>query len=333
MPHKNPLTTTKLSKSGMAPAKKPPARSLLSSTKARHTKSPVIPSYMVVDSLLPFHIFSDRKMFQNYVPGRQTHTTPHSNIIVVEGTGTVVVHIAAHGSSFTLSLDGCWHVPDSPNNFFACLRTISKGSQVMLAPRSPRLLVAHKSRILKPKLPKYFLLSKHRTHGYLILNFTSVVPDISPHPLQTQNQISLLTIPQPVAFTAFTFEPSSPSFSINKSPPPSPPLPTSLPPPLIPTPLSINSPNSPDSISPSPPLIPPFNSPNSSFLTISQSSHDPPPLKIPLSHSSLSHSSPLFTLESNFSDTSLNLVLSDSHLPFSSPILFNPWLYFSPFPP
>jgi hypothetical protein len=219
MPRKNPSTTAKLSKSGTAPSKKPPARFLPSSTKARPTKSLITPSYMVVDSLLAFHIFSDRNIFQTYVPGRQTDTTPHGNIIVVEGTGTVIVHIAAHGSSFALSLDGCWHVPDSSNNFFACLRTMSKGSQVMLAPRSPRLLVAHKSRILKPKLPKYFLLSKHRTHGYLILNFTSVIPDISPHPLQTQNQISLLTIPQPVAFAAFTFEPSSPSFLINKSPP------------------------------------------------------------------------------------------------------------------
>ena len=162
MPHKNPPTIDKLpssSKSTMAPAQKPPTHSHPSLTRTQPTKSPATPSYMIVNSLLLFHIFLDPNMFQTYTPGCKTHTTPYGNTLVIKGTGTVIVHLATKGSLFNVSLDECWHVLASSNNFYSCLHLISKGSQVMIASQSPCLLIAHKQCLFKLKLPKYFLLS------------------------------------------------------------------------------------------------------------------------------------------------------------------------------
>ena len=124
MPHKNPPTIDKPpshSKSTMAPAQRPPTHSHPSLTRTQPTKSPATPSYMIVDSLLPFHIFLDPNMFQTYTPGCKTHTTPYGNTLVIKGTGTVIVHLAAEGCLFNVSLDECWHVPASSNNFYSCL--------------------------------------------------------------------------------------------------------------------------------------------------------------------------------------------------------------------
>jgi len=367
-PARSRLSSTKITDkpssrldSTTAPSKKSPARSLPSSTKTKPMKSPTTPSYMIVDSLLPFHVFSDRTMFQTYTPGHKTHTTPYGNTLIIEGTGTVVIRLAAEGSFFNVSLDKCWHVPASSNHFDSCLRSISKGSQVMIAPRSPRLLVAHKQRLFKPKLPKYFLLSRNKTQRYLTLDFTPFIsnpsnPPSSIQPAQTQSQISLFTAPQSVALATF---PSHPAFSITIPSPlkPSPCVSISISPscsplhhlvrPLLPPlispstsncsslhlssssssfPFITNSPNSSDSLSS------PIPQPLSQFsLFTNPSSTSVPHIDLSLSH--ISGSSPPPTIEHIFSNTLINLTLSDSHLPPSSPILFNPWLYFSPFPP
>jgi hypothetical protein len=48
-------------------------------------------------------------MFQTYTPDYTTHTTPYKNTLVIEGMGSVIVCLAAEGSTFNVSLNECWH--------------------------------------------------------------------------------------------------------------------------------------------------------------------------------------------------------------------------------
>jgi hypothetical protein len=165
---------------------------------------------MIIDSLLPFHVFSDRTIFQTYNPGRKTHTTPYGNTLVIEGIGTVVICVTAEGTVFNFSLDDCWHIPASPNNFYSCIRSNSKGSQVMIFPRSPCLLVAHQQCLIHSKLPKYFPLTKNKTLGLFTLDFSCMDSPTSSsnisfsmnQPIQAQNPYSLSLFNSTVPFTA-----------------------------------------------------------------------------------------------------------------------------------
>ena len=280
---------------------------------------PSIPSYMVIDSSLPVHVFSDRTVFQTYIPGHKTHTTPYGNTLVIEGTGTVVVRVAAEGTFFNFTMDDCWHVPASPNHFYSCLRANSKGIQAMVSSRSPRLLTAHQQRLLQPKLPKYFPLTKKKGPDLLVLAFSRTDPPPRPLPLPPSTKtsdpfsISLLnsTIPS-VAFAASTYSPppdntnpANPFKQSNSSPSYSP---------LFPTPLSQDI--------PIPHLPPsPLNSP--SYVSLLNQQQFPP------ENSSFSS----FTFISDY-DSHLPLPpLSSDISPFkppdplvSSPFFLNPWL-------
>jgi hypothetical protein len=101
------------------------------------------PHYLVVDTTLPSHIFSDRSLFTTYVPSRKSHRTVFGSNIIIEGIGDV--HVRVSGKSILFRFRDLWHVPSLPHHFFSCSVTISLGNQIMIASRSPRMIVSHKS--------------------------------------------------------------------------------------------------------------------------------------------------------------------------------------------
>ena len=125
--------------------------------------------YLVVDTTFPSHIFNDRSLFTTYTPSRKVHQTNFGSTITIEGTGDVRVRVIVKGVSTPFLLRDCWHVPCSHNHFFSSLATISRGNQIMLAGRTPRMILPHKNRLLEPRLPKYLPFT--RVGGLFVLKF------------------------------------------------------------------------------------------------------------------------------------------------------------------
>ena len=130
------------------------------SGKPPKTKPPRVPhhphsSYLVVDTTLPSHVFSDCSLFTTYVPLRRLHHTVFGTDIVVEGIGDVEVRIIVNGTSILFRLRDSWHVPSSSHHFLSASRAISLGNQIMIAGRSPRLIFSHNKHLVQPDLPKY----------------------------------------------------------------------------------------------------------------------------------------------------------------------------------
>ena len=96
-------------------------------------------SYLVVDTTLPSHVFSNRSLFTTYVPMRRLHRMVFGTDIIVEGIGDVEVRIVVSGKSILFRLRDSWHVPSSSHHFLSASCAISLGNQIMIAGHSPQL--------------------------------------------------------------------------------------------------------------------------------------------------------------------------------------------------
>ena len=150
------------------------------------------PHYLVVDTTLPSHIFSDCSLFTTYVPSRKSHKTVFGSNIIVEGIGDVHVQVFVSGKSILFRFRDLWHVPSSPHHFFSCLATIPLGNQFMIASRSPRMIFSHKRRLAEPNLPKY--MPFQRVDNLIVLKFripemsaTSIQPTVTPFSLHASS--------------------------------------------------------------------------------------------------------------------------------------------------
>ena len=144
------------------------------SGKPPKTKPPRVPhhpysSYLVVDTTLPSHVFSDHSLFTTYVPLHCLHHTVFGTDIVVEGIGDVEVRIIVNGKSILFRLRDSWHVPSSSHHFLSASRAISLGNQIMIAGRSSQLIFSHNKRLVQPDLPKYMPFT--RLNNFIILKF------------------------------------------------------------------------------------------------------------------------------------------------------------------
>jgi hypothetical protein len=85
--------------------------------------------YLVVDSTLPSHVFSNRSLFTTYVPSRQLHQTVFGANIVIEGVGDVHVCVVVSGKSESIlfRFRDSWHVPSSQHHFLSCSRKSNHG--------------------------------------------------------------------------------------------------------------------------------------------------------------------------------------------------------------
>jgi hypothetical protein len=161
------------------------------------------PHYLVVDSTLPSHVFTDRSLFTTYVPSRKHHRTVYGTDIIIEGTGDVHVRVIVSGKSILFRFRDSWHVPSSPQHFLSCSTVISLGHQVMLAGRSPRMIFSHKRRLIVPELPKYIPFT--RVDGLIALSFDIPAQgSFSPEPEPT-----LTTTRSPAAQTVLSLSASS----------------------------------------------------------------------------------------------------------------------------
>ena len=162
-----PLKSAKLKTSGSSsrndtvpiPKARPPS----------HRKPLSHPHYLVVDTTLPSHIFSDRSLFTTYTPSHKSHQTVFGSNIIIEGIGDVHVRVFVSGKSILFRFRDSWHVPSSPRHFFSCSATISLGNHFMIASCSPRMIFSHKCRLAEPNLPKYVPFV--RVDGLMVLPF------------------------------------------------------------------------------------------------------------------------------------------------------------------
>jgi hypothetical protein len=157
------------------------------STSLPKTKPPhANPHYLVVDTTIPFHIFSDRSLFTTYVPSRKLYRNVFGTNIIIEGIGDVHVRVVVRGTSIMFRFRDAWHIPSSPHHFLSCSTLVSLGHQVMIAGRSPRMIYSHKRRLVEPTLPKYIPFTW--VDGLLILTFDiPVQPEVflPPQPVPT----------------------------------------------------------------------------------------------------------------------------------------------------
>ena len=195
------------------PAAVPPSQSAFfpSSSPSSHRKlrSPpkkkLPPHYLVIDTTLPSHIFSDRSLFKTYTPSRRLHRTVFGTDIIIEGIGDVEVRIVVSGKSILFRLRDSWHVPSSQHHFLSCSKVISLGNQIMIAGRSPQLIFSHKKRLVEPNFPKYMPFKQ--VDHFIVLEF-DIPTQVSLSPLSTNT-----TTTQPTAQSA----PTPPSFSLQAS--------------------------------------------------------------------------------------------------------------------
>ena len=127
------------------------------------------PHYLVVNTTLPSNIFSDRSLFTTYVPSRKSHWTAFGTDIIIEVTGNVHLRVFMGSKSIMFCFRDSWHVPTSPHHFFSCSTAVSLGNQVMIAGRSPQLIVSHKQHLTEPNLPKYMPFTQ--IDGLTVLKF------------------------------------------------------------------------------------------------------------------------------------------------------------------
>ena len=165
------------------------------------------PHYLVVDTTLPSHVFSDRSFFTTYVPSRKLHRTVFGTEIVIEGIGDVHIRVVVNGTSILFCFRDSWHVPTSSHHLFSCSTVISLGHQVMIAGHSPRMIFSHKHRLNEPGLPKYMPFT--RVDGLIVLNFEILTQVFIPP------QSPSLESPQPASPTTQPF--TQPVFSLQAS--------------------------------------------------------------------------------------------------------------------
>jgi hypothetical protein len=158
-------------------------RSRLKPNPTPKNTSSSTPHFVVVDTSFPSHIFTDRSLFTTYTPLRKVHQTPFGSNVTIEGVGEVKVCVTVKGEPIAFRFLDCWHVPSSPHHFLSSQAVTSHGNQVMIAGRTPRMILVHKARLLNPKLPKYMPFT--RVDGLFVLKFTRIsvpasIPPVSP---------------------------------------------------------------------------------------------------------------------------------------------------------
>lgn len=201
--------------------------------------------YFIIDTLLPSHVVNDRSLFTTYMPSNRVYRTAFGTNITIRGTGNVEVRVVAGGKSIIFTIHDCWHVPSSPHHFLSSLSVTSpsRGNQVMLAGRTPRLLFQQKQRLAKPDLPKYVPFA--REGGYFVLKFdvptqVSLPPQCNPTTVRLATQ-TVLSLQASAAVPGSVF----PQPTLTTSQTPAPFLHTSTYQPFFPFPLSPHPPLSP----------------------------------------------------------------------------------------
>lgn len=203
----------------------PSSSSSSSPSSLRKPNSPQAPKkpsfsnqhYLVIDTTLPSHIFSDRSLFTTYVPSHKLHRTAFGTDIIIEGIGDVHIRVVVSGKSILFRFQDSWHVPSSPHHFLSASTAISLGNQIMIAGRSPRMIFSHTRRLVEPKFPKYMPFT--RLDHFIVLKFDIPVQVSASPPLSTQPVPSLLlnalsSYDHPQAFAGlFVIQSPSPSAS------------------------------------------------------------------------------------------------------------------------
>jgi len=117
-----------------------------------HTKhkSPVL--RLLLDTILPHHAITQHSFFHEYKAEQWIINTIYGNIII-EGSGTVLLHIAANGLHHTFSLCDCLHIPDAPHHGLLSIQhLIDHNYSIMLAGCS-QWLILDQTRSVKWGLP------------------------------------------------------------------------------------------------------------------------------------------------------------------------------------
>ena len=176
------------------------------------------PHYLVVDTTLPSHIFSDRSLFMTYLPSSKLHRTVFGTDIIIEGIGDVHIRVVVSGKSILFHFWDSWHVPSSPHHFLSCSTVISLENQVMLVGQSPRMIFSHQKCLIERNFPKYMPFT--RMNNFTVLTFD--IPVLSPQPASPTTQFTTETA---LLLPASLYSPfAGLSFSQNflSSPPPGP---------------------------------------------------------------------------------------------------------------
>ena len=140
--------------------------------------------YLVVDSTLPSHVFSNRSLFTTYVPSRQLYQTVFDTDIVIEGVGDIHIRVVVSGKSILFRFCDSWHVPSSHHQFLSCLKVISLGNQIMIAGHSPWMIFSHQKCLVDPNLMKYVPFIQ--INSFITPKFD--LPVISPQPASSTTQ-------------------------------------------------------------------------------------------------------------------------------------------------
>ncbi|THU81325.1 hypothetical protein K435DRAFT_785063 [Dendrothele bispora CBS 962.96] len=170
------------------------------STKSSMTRTPtkplippttaVIPSSLstrlLLDSVLTFNVIWDRAAFSTYTPQQKTLPSSTGHFFNAVGFGTVDLRVTALKQEYPLRLTICYHVPSASRNILSTSCLMGADMQIILSNRSPRILLPLKTRQASPSMPKYYPLSRERTHFYLK---AVIVPNSSSVSTSTTNPI------------------------------------------------------------------------------------------------------------------------------------------------
>ncbi|THU87121.1 hypothetical protein K435DRAFT_867574 [Dendrothele bispora CBS 962.96] len=143
---------------------------------------PQLGQRLLIDSSVPFNIIRDRSAFQSYLSDRKVIRCLNGTIFEAVGYGSVLLQVTAMKEEHSLRPSMCYHVPSARHHILSVTSLLNGDMQVILAHRSPRIILPLKARQAQPSLPKYYPLSREKTHFFLKCRFalTSTVP-LPPH--------------------------------------------------------------------------------------------------------------------------------------------------------
>ena len=135
--------------------KPPPASVLNLEPLSKHLR------YLVVNTTLQSHIFSDHSLFTTYVPSHRLHWTVFGSNIVIEGIGDIQIRVVVSGKSILFRFHDSWHVPSSQHHFLSCSTVISLGNCIMIADGSSQtqMIFSHQKCLAVLEFPKYMPLT------------------------------------------------------------------------------------------------------------------------------------------------------------------------------
>ena len=133
--------------------------------------------------------------------------------VIVEGSSTILLRIAANRLHHTFSLHDCLHIPDAPHHGLLSIQHLMDHNYlIVLAGRSLWLILDHKEHQARSTLLKYFPLSCSQAQFFLKATFVmpNLTPDPTTRPLTTSVSSTTLqsgpvmstAILQPIGMTA-----------------------------------------------------------------------------------------------------------------------------------